>query len=161
VVGRHVWKVFVGLGLLVVLFGLGDMASGGATFEVGEAVLFNAFTGTTWAELQASDPAAARFIDLQVRLGGLHLVAVGLLTLAIAVTGLRAGERWAWLAMWIWPLWSGTTVAVLLATEPTPGAGTPVPVISGSVILVLSALVLVLSYPRYGRGTEAPPRDRG
>ena len=56
-VERHAWKVFTVLGGIVVLFGAGDIASGGASLQSGEAVLFNSMTGTTWDELQAANPA--------------------------------------------------------------------------------------------------------
>ncbi len=150
---RHAWKVFTGLSLLVVLFGLGDLVGGGLTFETGEAVAFNSLTGTTWSDLRADDPGAANLVDYMVRSGGVQLLVVGLFSLGICLTGLRRGERWAWLAMWAWPLWVGLTVPLLLAAARTPGAGVPVPVISGSIIFVISVATLGLSYRRYLSGS--------
>src|SRR5687767_7412723 len=102
---RHGWKVFVALSAVVTLFGIIDVLEGGGTFRSGEAVLFRSLTGTTWEELQAADPGAARLMDQQVRSGGTALAVLGLLSLAVSATALRRGDRWAWFAMWIWPLW--------------------------------------------------------
>jgi hypothetical protein len=148
-VGRAAWAFFVAMAVLFLLFGLGDIVQGGSNFITGEAVLFHAFSGTTWAELKRADPGAARLIDYLVRIGGMGLVVTSLFTLAIAATALRRGERWAWLAMWVWPAFFATYIALVYSLERVPGSGTPVPVISGSVIGVLSVAVLVLSYRRY------------
>jgi len=145
-VERHVWKLFLGLGILIVLFGVGDMFTGGATYASGEAVLFQGFTGTTWENLQASDPNVANLIDYQVRAGGRDFLIVGILASTVALTGFRRGERWAWYAMWIWPLWTALAILQLSTAPRLPGYGTPVPIISGSVILIISALALAVSY---------------
>jgi hypothetical protein len=110
---RNFWTIFTGISLVTALFGLGDMISGGSTFALGEGVLFNRLTGTTWDALQAADPGAARLIDYQVRAGGAGLVLLGLFSLAICLTVLRRGERWAWSAMWVWPFGVALIVAVL------------------------------------------------
>jgi hypothetical protein len=47
------------------LFGLGDMLVGGSTFALGETVMFNRLTGTTWDALQAAEAGAAKLIDYQ------------------------------------------------------------------------------------------------
>jgi len=148
-VERHSWKAFLGLGILIVVFGIGDMLDGGATYAGGEAVLFQGFTGTTWEDLKASNPSVANLIDYQVRAGGRDFLIVGILTSAVAVTGFRRGERWAWFAMWIWPLWTGLAILQLLTATRLPGYGTPVPIISGSVILVLSTSILGLTYRKF------------
>jgi hypothetical protein len=146
---RYAWAIFTGLSVVIVVFGLGDIASGGSTYESGEAVLFNSLTGTTWSDLRATDPGAANLIDYLVRAGGGELLVVGLLSLAICLTGLRRGERWAWLAMWVWPLWVALVIPLLLGAARTPGAGVPVPVISGSVVFVIAVATLLLSSRRY------------
>jgi hypothetical protein len=146
---RNDWKVWAGISLIVVLFGVGDIQIGGATFEVGETVMFEGVTGMTWGELMAADPAAARFIDGQVRGGGAQLLLIGLLTLAITMFGLRRGQRWAWLTMWLWPAWLALVLIMLLLTEKVPGAGVPVPMISGTIFLVITVATLILSYRKY------------
>lgn len=146
---RHDWKVWAGISLIIILFGVGDMQIGGATYGVGEAVQFAGITGTTWDELKAADPAAARFIDSQVRSGGAQLLLIGLLSFAITLFGLRRGQRWAWRTMWLWPLWLVLVLIVMLLTERVPGAGIPVPMISGTIFLFITVGTLVLSYRKY------------
>ncbi len=148
-VERHVWKLFLGLGILIALFGAGDMWSGGTTFATGENALFEGFTGTTWENLQASDPNVANLIDYQVRAGGAGLLIAGILSGIVSLTGFRRGERWAWYAMWIWPLWTALVILLLSIAPRLPGAGTPVPLISGSILLVISASALALAYPTF------------
>jgi hypothetical protein len=148
---RNGWTIFTGISLVTAVFGLGDIVSGGSTFGLGEGVLFNRLTGTTWDALQAADPGAANLIDYQVRASGAWLLVVGIFSLAICVTALRRGERWAWYAMWVWPLGVALVVAMLWSAIQGPGEGIPVPIISGSITIVISVLTLVLSARRYVR----------
>ena len=148
---RNGWTIFTGISLVTVLFGLGDMISGGSTFAFGETVMFNRLTGTTWDALQAADPGAANLIDYQVRASGVWLLLIGILSLGICVTALRQGERWAWYAMWVWPLGVAVIVAVLWSAMQGPGDGIPIPIISGSITIVISLATLGLSARRYLR----------
>lgn len=146
---RNDWKVWAVLSVIFVLFGAGDIQMGGLTYAGGEAVLFSGITGTTWDELKAADPAAARLIDSLVRSGGTHLLFIGLLSLTVSLFGLRRGQRWAWLTMWLWPLYLVLVVTTLALTEKVPGAGVPVPVISGTIFLIITVGTLALSYRKY------------
>ena len=146
---RYDWAVWVVLGLVFVVFGLGDLMDGGATLALAERVLFEGISGKPWNELQAADPGAARFIDYQVRSGGATFIAFGLFTLAISVMGLRRGQRWAWLMLWLWPLTFVLTVAVLLSIEKVPGAGVPVPLIGQPILGSIMVALLLLTYRKY------------
>lgn len=155
---RHDWKVWVFLSMIVAFFGIGDIQMGGETYAGGEAVAFHGITGMTWDQLKTADPAAARLIDSQVRSVGALLLFIGLLSLAIALHGLRRGERWAWVTMWLWPGWLVLLLVQLMLTERVPGAGIPVPAISGTIFLVLTLGLLTLSYRKY-RSAPARPRE--
>lgn len=146
---RNDWKVWAVLSVIVALFGAGDIPIGGSTYAVGETALFEGITGTTWDQLKAADPSAARFIDSQVRSGGAQLLLIGLLSLAISVFGLRRRQRWAWLTMWVWPLYLVLVLTMLALTEKVPGAGVPVPMISGTIFLIITVGTLGLSYRKY------------
>ena len=148
-VERNGWTIFTGISLVAVVFGLGDILRGGSSFALGEEVLFNRLTRTTWDALQAADAGAANLIDYQYRASGAYISLLGILSLAICVTALRRGERWAWLAMWVWPLGVALIVAVLWSAIRGPGEGIPVPIISGSITIVISVLTLALSARRY------------
>jgi hypothetical protein len=72
---RYVWVVFVFFAVLATLFGI--------------------FPGS-WFE-EAGDR------DL-VLLGTTYASVAVVLTVAVAATAFRRGERWAWFAFWVWPL---------------------------------------------------------
>lgn len=149
VVERYDWVVWVLLGLLLVMFGVSDMLTGGPTFASGEAVLFEGITGMTWDELQEAEPGAARFIDFQVRSAGGSILFGGLLIIAITVLGLRRGQRWAWLMLWLVPLSLVLSLIVLLSTEKVPGAGVSVPLIGQPILLTIAVGLLLLTYRKY------------
>jgi hypothetical protein len=150
VLERCDWVVWAILALLGVLMGVSDMLTGGRTYASGEAVLFEGITGMTWDQLQVAEPGAARFIDFQVRSGGGWILFSGLLTITIAVLGLRRGQRWAWLLMWlVVPLSIGLTLIVLLSTEKVPGAGVPGPLIGQTIFLIITVGLLLLTYRKY------------
>jgi hypothetical protein len=147
--GRHAWKVFLGLSIIIALFGLGDMLTGGSTFQSGEGPTMQGISGLSWEQLQIASPNAANMIDYLVRAGGAHLFVLGLWSMAVSVTAFRRGERWAWYAMWLWPLWLALIVFLLLGAYKQPGPGIPPPLVSGSIFFILSVLTLALSYRKY------------
>lgn len=57
--------------------------------------VFGVFPGT-WFDSETDDT------DSRLLVTTYAAVAVGL-TLAVALTAFRRGERWAWLAFWLWP----------------------------------------------------------
>jgi hypothetical protein len=72
------------------------------------------------------------------------------LTIAIAVLGLRRGQRWAWLTMWlVGPLSLALSLIVLLSTEKVPGAGVPAPLIGQTIFLIITVGLLLLTYRKY------------
>ena len=147
---RYDWVVWTILALLGALMGVSDMLTGGRTYASGEAVLFEGITGMTWDQLQVAEPGAARFIDFQVRSSGGWILFSGLLTIAIAVLGLRRGQRWAWLMMWlVGPLSIVLTLIVLLSTAKLPGAGVPGPLIGQTIFLIITVGLLLLTYRKY------------
>jgi hypothetical protein len=72
---RNAWIVFLFFAVLATLFGVFP----GSWFEEG---------GDRDAPLLTSTYAAVAIV----------------LTVAIALTAFRRGERWAWFAFWVWPL---------------------------------------------------------
>lgn len=148
---RHAWKVFLGISLIIALFGLGDILIGGSSFATGEAPTVQGITGMTWEELQTASPQAANLIDYLVRSGGAHLLVIGILSSLVSLTAFRQGERWAWYAMWIWPLWIVLVDPLLLNAYKLPGPSIPPPLISGPILFVLSVLTLGLSYRKFLR----------
>ncbi len=146
---RNGWIVFFIIGLIIALFGLGDMVTGGATFAGGEAPTVLQISGLTWQQLSSASPNAAAMIDYLVRAGGAHLFVLGLLSILVAATAFRRGERWAWVAMWLWPLWMGLVVLLLLSATKQPGAGVPPPLVSGTIFFSIAVLTLALSFRKF------------
>lgn len=146
---RHAWKVLFGASFVIGLFGAGDMFGGAGELQNGETVLMHSLTNMSWDALQASDPNAAHLIDTLFRMNGATLAAMGVLSIAICLTGFRRGERWAWYALWALPAWMILIPIFLWNAVKYPEYGTPVPVISGSILFVLSATSLALSYRKF------------
>ncbi len=156
---RYAWVVFLVLSIIIALFGLGDMLTGGTTFESGEGPTLQGISGMTWAQLQSASPNAATMIDYLVRAGGSHLFVLGLLSMIVTATAFRRGERSAWYAMWLWPLWLALVILVLLSAYKQTGPGIPPPLVSGSIFFILSVLTLLLSYRKFF--PKQQPRARG
>lgn len=146
---RYSWIVFLALGLIIALFGLGDILSGGATFEGGEAPTLQGISGMTWQQLSSTSPGAATMIDYLVRAGGVHLFILGLLSMFVAATAFRRGERWAWYAMWLWPLWLGMVILLLLSVYKPAGPGIPPPLVSGTIFIIITVAMLGLSFRKF------------
>ena len=71
---------------------------------------YQGFTRQSWSALVGSSPMAARYINVLFRTYGMYNVAFGVVTVAIALTAFRRGERWAW-----WALLAGNTLALVSA----------------------------------------------
>ncbi len=67
---------------------------------------YEGVTHHSWSELTGVSPLTAEFITIVFRVYGAYIVAFGLMTIAIAATAFRRGERWAW-----WALLVGNTIA--------------------------------------------------
>ena len=158
---RYSWIVFLVLSLIIALFGLGDMLTGGSTFESGEGPTLQGISGMTWQQLSSTAPNAANMIDYLVRGGGAHLFVLGLLSMVVAATAFRRGDRWAWYAMWVWPLWMALIILLLLSAFRQAPQGIPPPLVSGSILLVLAALTLLLSYRKFFPARQAVANQTG
>lgn len=78
-----------------------------------------------------------------------YMVFFGLFSMAIVLTGFRRGERWAWVTMWLFPLFFALHAFVILRAYKHPEVGTPEPLVSGSAVLAITTLTLVLSYRKF------------
>ncbi len=105
--------------------------------------------GKTPAELEAEGPLAYRMYDLTLRGGGLSLVMVGALMTAILVFAFRPGQRWAWWTMWLFPAWGISVSVAGLVIGVAPGQAPPPPLLSGFVLGLLAAAILLVSAPRF------------
>jgi hypothetical protein len=57
----------------------------------------------SWAETQAELPGATELLVVAIRFYSLSTMAFIVLATIVTLTAYRAGARWAWAALWIWP----------------------------------------------------------
>lgn len=149
---RRSWWALVVFAAGIVAFGAQDVVMGPS----GDPAIAAGLTGRTHGELAAESGAAYRMYDHTARTQGLSLVAAGILLLAVLLVPYRRGERWAWRSMWLMPAWSLSVVATYPLFGLVRGTAPPPPLVSGSIIGVLSALILVVDRERFaGRGPTA------
>jgi hypothetical protein len=71
---------------------------------------YEGYTGTSWSDIASTSPATADYMELLFRMYGMFNLVFGLITVAIAITAFRRGERWAW-----WTILAGNTIALISA----------------------------------------------
>jgi hypothetical protein len=86
---RSAWVIFLVIGALEILFGLGDMIAG---VENDPAILVS-ITGRTPSELKALDPVFYAAMDHQQKVVGQILWTTGALISIISLTAFRRGEH--------------------------------------------------------------------
>lgn len=148
---RHAWKIMLVVILFLGFLGVGDMVGGASDLQYGETVFMHSITGMSWNELQSTSPRVANLIDLKFRTDGAAIATIALLSMAVCLISFRRGERWAWFALWLPALWMLSTVLFLLMADKLPGYGTPVPIISGSILSAIWISMLGLSYRKFFR----------
>jgi hypothetical protein len=138
------WVLLV-VSVILALFGIGDV-TGGVTVDPGITL---ALTGLTPGDLQAAEPTAYAAYDFTTRTQGINLIAVGLALSAIVIGPYRAGRPWAWVAMWILPGWSILVFAAYVVFGLAPGQPPPPPMVSGPIVAILTAAVLIADAARF------------
>jgi hypothetical protein len=150
---RHAWWGLLFITLLFVAFGVGDIIVGPAA-DVGIPV---GLTGMTPDELEAESAAAYRLFDFFTRVNGASLALSGLFATAILLFGFRRNQRWAWWTLWLVPVWATGVLVSYLIAGVQPDQPPPPPMISGPILAVLAAAILLVSAPRFFRS----PSERG
>ena len=69
---------------------------------------YEGYTHSSWAAMASASPQTAGYMEVLYRTYGVYNLAFGLMTVAIALTAFRRGERWAW-----WALLVGNTIALV------------------------------------------------
>ena len=144
---RHSWFGLLFLAIVIVLFGVMDIASGAAA----DPAIPLGLTGLTIAELEAESGAAYRMFDFFTRVNGWSLVLMGLLMIAIVCIPFRRSERWAWWTMWLLPAWAVGAALFYVLAGVEADQPPPPPLVSGPIVAVLTAVILLLSAPRFFR----------
>ena len=146
----HAWWGLLATAVLMSVFGLTDVASGAAA----DPAIPLGLTGMTLEELQAEGPTAYRLSDLYTRVNGISLILIGLLFAAVLVFAFRQNRRWAWWTMWLLPVWAASILVFYLVVGVQPDEPPPPPMISGPILAVFCAAILLVSAPRFFRGSE-------
>ena len=147
------WWVLAAMSVLILLFGLTDIAAG-AEADPGIAV---GLTGLSPAELRAESAAAYRMFDFTTRTQATLLVVVGILFTAILLGPYRARQPWAWRLMWLLPTWSLSVPAAYLVFGLSPDQAPPPPLVSGPILGVIAALALLLDRRRFAEPEPGRP----
>jgi hypothetical protein len=136
---RNSWRFLLALVAVIGLFGIGDLVLG---VDADPAIPL-AVTGLTVDGMwQASEPLAT-LVDLQVRAGGVQLIAISMLWATIVLGPFRRGERWAWFAMLTFPAWALAVAVSFLFVDLQPDVPPPPPAISGWVFAALTSALLL------------------
>lgn len=141
------WWLFAFIGLGSAVYGLAGLI-GGTTY------LAESVAGQTNEALQASAPEAYRLVEAEVRMAGLQYVAFGTVMMAIAWFAFRDGQRWAWWAMWTFPL-VGAVQGVIIVTSTAHGEAIDGAALTGSVVAIVGAAVLLWNAPAFRTGSAA------
>jgi hypothetical protein len=142
---RSAWIALIVVGAIFGLFGVSDLMQGmDADPAIAESVI-----GRPWEDLQASNPRIASLIDMYVRSLGAGILVVSILSLAVTLTAFKRGERWAWYALWVWPLWNVAIFCLSFTAERHPGFPPPPPMVSSPVFFTVTLLALILSYRKF------------
>jgi hypothetical protein len=144
-VRRRLWWVLLAIAVVIVFFGIGDV-QGGVTVDPGIAL---AVVGLSPAEIEAESATAYRMWDIATRSAGAILAVVGVLMAVILAIPYRAGERWAWWLMWILPLWAFAVPVMYLAFGTAPGQPPAPPMISGPILALVAAGILLADRSRF------------
>ena len=140
---QHAWWGLLGVSVVIAIFGFTDIASGAAA-DVG---IPQGLTGLTIDELERQSPAAYRMFDFATRSNGWTLVLLGTLLSVTTVIPFRRGEPWAWWTAWALPIWAAVVPVFYVVAGVHPDQAPPPPMISGPIIAVLCAAILLVTAP--------------
>lgn len=144
-VRRNAWILFLIVAGIFTLFGIGDVIRG----VDADPAIAESITGVDWEDLQKTSPSIANLIDLMARAQGLSITVLSILSIAIIVNAFRRGDRWAWYALWVWPIWNLAIFLSFFTADRQPGYAAPPPMLSAPVFFSITFLALVLSYRKF------------
>jgi hypothetical protein len=132
---RHAWWGLLAMAAGLSAKGLVDLVSG-VTYQAQDV------TGTSIVEIGAESGAGLKLADYSVRIGGLYLMAAGVLASAVLLFAFRHERPWAWWLMWTLP-------ALAIAESVLEYRGVPGPAVTGAIVGALAVAILLVSAPRF------------
>jgi hypothetical protein len=110
---RRAWTLLFLYGALLGLSSLFALVQG-RLFDHGFA---DAVTSGSWTHAAALLPNVDKSLSAMARLLGATGIVAAILTMAVAATAYRRGERWAWYVMWALPVHATIDFATLLGYD--------------------------------------------
>lgn len=132
-----------GVSAVSVAFGVTDIASGAAA----DPAIAKGLTGKTIDELRAESADAFGLYDFVTRSQGWSLVLLGVLLAVVVLIPFRRGERWAWWTAWALPIWAAGVPVLFLVAGVKAAQPPPPPMVSGPIVAVLCAAILMATRP--------------
>jgi hypothetical protein len=74
-------------------------------------------TGRAWEQFALQDPEVAYLFSRQLTIIGFQGAGFGLLAAVVSVIPYRRGERWAWYALWLFPVTIGAIAVRMLIDQ--------------------------------------------
>jgi hypothetical protein len=148
---RRGWIILLIISITFLLFGIGDIIQG----MDADPAIAEGLSGLDWDEVKESQPELARLITWQMRAGGGNILILSLFSIAIILKPYRRGEQWAWVTLWVLPLWTVLIFAMIFFADRPADSPTPPPMFSAPIFLVLIALTLLMSYRKFFPSTQA------
>jgi hypothetical protein len=74
-------------------------------------------SGRTWEQFASQDPEVAYLFSRQLNILGFLGAGFGLLAAVVSVIAYRHGERWAWFALWMFPVTIGAVAIRMLIDQ--------------------------------------------
>ena len=149
---RRGWWVLAFFAGMLVVFGVGDVLGG----VLADPAITVTLSGRSPAEIQAAEPTAYRLYDFVARSGGVNLALIGILLTVIVAIPYRGGQRWAWWAMWILPAWAALVPVQFLVFGTAPGQPPAPPMVSGPIVALIAAGVLLVDRERFAGASTVP-----
>ena len=137
---------------MLVVFGFGDVLGG----ALADPAITQTISGRSPTEVQAAEPTAYRLYDFVTRSGGVNLVLIGILLAVIVAIPYRGGQRWVWWAMWILPAWAALVPIQFLVFGTAAGQPPAPPMVSGPIVALVAAGVLLVDRQRFGGASAVP-----
>jgi len=141
----------VGWTLVLAVASIQSLA-GGAMLLGGVQATFEGDTGVSWAAVEAAFPTVTAQFEIVSQSSLAGALVVGVYSAVVCIYGLRAGQRWAWLSLWLLPAYMLPGIAGLLGTDNQQAFG-----YFGLALVAVAALGLLVSIPGVLAGA-APAR---
>jgi hypothetical protein len=104
--------------------------------------VYEKISGTPWTTITSLFPSIEKVASVAVRLSGVLGLCASILVMAVALTGYRRGERWAWYATWALPFYCSLEIATLAGYR----ALTPTVAVWDIALLTVALLALITPY---------------